>query len=240
MSDEASASGREWFRALAESSRDIVLVRDIDGVLSYCSPAVFASLGYRPEDLEGTNERDLIHPVDVGMRESQIARLLETNVAQPPAEMRVRSKNGVWRWFETMDTNCLDNPSVRGIVTNARDVTERKAAEVDLVELSLHDTLTGLPNRLLLMDRLAIALARTARTDEITAVLFCDLDSFKIVNDSVGHEAGDRVLIEVARRFKRAVREADTVARTGGDEFVVVCESVSGVENAADAGRADP
>jgi diguanylate cyclase (GGDEF)-like protein/PAS domain S-box-containing protein len=226
---EASESSREWFRALAESSRDIVLVRDVAGVLSYCSPAVWASLGYRPEDLEGTNERELIHPVDLAIRDGLIARLLGTNVAQPPAELRVRSKNGTWRWFETIDTNCLENPSVRGIVTNARDITERKAAEV---ELSLHDTLTGLPNRPLLMDRLAIALARTARADDVTAVLFCDLDAFNIVNDSVGHEGGDRVLIEVARRLK-ALREADTVARTGGDEFVVVCAGLSGVEDVA-------
>ena len=83
------------------------------------------------------------------------------------------------------------------------------------------------------MDRLSIALARTARANDVAAVLFCDLDAFKVVNDSVGHEGGDRVLIEVARRFKQALREADTIARTGGDEFVVVCEGLSGVEDAA-------
>ena len=206
------------------------------GVLSYCSPAVWTSLGYRPEDLEGTNERDLIHPVDLATRDGLIARLLETDIAQPPAELRIRNKSGVWRWFETIDTNCLQNPAVRGIVTNARDITDRKAAEGELIELTLHDPLTGLPNRLLLMDRLSIALARTARANDMTAVFFCDLDAFKVVNDSVGHEGGDRVLIEVARRFKRALREADTIARTGGDEFVVVCEGLSGVEDAATLG----
>jgi diguanylate cyclase (GGDEF)-like protein/PAS domain S-box-containing protein len=229
---EAVAASREWFRALAESSGDIVMVRDVDGVLSYCSPAVWASLGYRPEDLEGSNERDLIHPVDLGIRDGLIARLLTTNVAQPATELRLRTKSGDWRWFETIDTNCLKNPSVRGIVTNARDVTERKAAEVELVELSLHDALTGLPNRLLVMDRLTVALARAARGNTMVAVLFCDLDAFKVVNDSVGHEAGDRVLIEVAHRFTEALRECDTVARTGGDEFVVVCEGLNGAEDA--------
>ena len=233
MSEETSSSSQEWFRALAESSRDIVLVRDAEGLLSYCSPAVWTSLGYRPEDLEGTNERELIHPVDLATRDGLIAKLLETDTPQPPAEMRIRNQSGVWRWFETIDTNCLDNPSVRGIVTHARDITARKAAEVELIELTLHDTLTGLPNRLLLMDRLAIALARTARANDMTAVLFCDLDAFKVVNDSVGHEGGDRVLIEVARRFKEALRESDTVARTGGDEFVIVCEGLSGIEDAA-------
>jgi len=236
VSEGASDTSREWFRALAESSRDIVLVRDAEGLLAYCSPAVWASLGYRPEDLEGTNARDLIHPVDLAIRDALISRLLETDVAQPPAEMRIRNKSGVWRWFETIDTNCLHNPAVRGIVTNARDITDRKAAEGELIELTLHDPLTGLPNRLLLMDRLSIALARTARANDVTAVLFCDLDAFKVVNDSVGHEGGDRVLIEVARRFKRALREADTISRTGGDEFVVVCEGLTDVQDAATLG----
>ncbi|MDQ1429842.1 MAG: hypothetical protein QOF40_444 [Actinomycetota bacterium] len=232
MSVETSAVSREWFRALAESSRDIVLVRDVHGVLSYCSPTVWASLGYRPEDLQGTHERELIHPVDLQVRDGLIAKLLETNVAQPPAELRIRTKSGVWRWFETIDTNCLDNPSVRGIVTNARDVTERKAAEIQLIELSLHDGLTGLANRSLVMDRLALALARTARTNGVLALLFCDLDEFKVVNDSVGHAGGDRALIEIARRFTGALRDGDTVARIGGDEFVIVCEGLHGVDHA--------
>jgi diguanylate cyclase (GGDEF)-like protein/PAS domain S-box-containing protein len=211
------------------------LVRDAEGLLSYCSPAVWASLGYRPEDLEGTNERDLIHPVDLETRDGLVTRLLETDVPQPPAELRIRNQSGEWRWFETIDTNCLGNPAVRGIVTHARDITHRPAGTGKLIEL--HDTLTGLPNRVLLMDRLSIALARTARANDVTAVLLCDLDAFKVVNDSVGHENGDRVLIEVARRVKRALREADTIARTGGDEFVLVCEGLNGVEDAAILGE---
>ena len=230
--DAVSATSREWFRALAESSRDILWVRDLEGVLSYCSPAVSASLGYRPEDLEGTEERALIHPADRELRASLIARLVTTSGAEPPAELRLRSTSGDWRWFEITDTNCLANPAVHGIITTVRDITERRAAEVELVELSLHDALTGLPNRLLVMDRLSGALARTVRTDGMVAVLFCDLDAFKAVNDTVGHEGGDRVLIEVADRFRGALRESDTVARTGGDEFVVVCEGLRSVDDA--------
>ncbi len=225
-------SSAEWFRALTESSRDIVFVRDVFGMLSYCSPAVWSSLGYRPEDLEGTNERELIHPVDLKVRDGLIARLLETDTAQPPVELRVLTKSGAWRWFETIDTNCLDNPAVQGIVTNARDITDRKTTEIELIELSLHDALTGLPNRMLLMDRLANALTRTARARDLMAVLFCDLDEFKCVNDSVGHEGGDRVLIEITRRFKAAIRGTDTVSRTGGDEFVMVCEGLGSVDDA--------
>ena len=222
----------EWYQALAASSRDIFLVRDVEGLLSFCSPAVTASLGYRPEELEGTNFRELVHPVDLAARDGLVRRLLESDCAQPPFELRIRSKSGAWRWFETIDTNCLDNPAVKGIITNALDITERKAAQGQLVDFSLHDALTGLPNRMLVMDRMAIALARTARAGSGLAVLFCDLDEFKIVNDSVGHEGGDRVLIEVANRFQHALRKADTVARTGGDEFVVVCEGLRDVDDA--------
>jgi diguanylate cyclase (GGDEF)-like protein/PAS domain S-box-containing protein len=230
--DLRTTTSRGWFRALAESSRDIVLVRDVDGMLSYCSPAVRRSLGYRPDELEGTHERDLIHPVDLGIRESLLTRLVTTNVEQVPVEMRLLGRDGAWRWFETVDTNCLTDPSVLGIVTNARDVSARKVAELELIEERLHDTLTGLPNRLLLLDRLTVALARTARGDSVVAVLFCDLDEFRIVNDSIGRDGGDRVLVEIARRFEQAARDGDTVARCGGDEFVVVSESLEDMNDA--------
>jgi diguanylate cyclase (GGDEF)-like protein/PAS domain S-box-containing protein len=226
-----SGSSREWFRALAEHSPDIVLVRDGDGMISYCSPSVRESLGYRLEELIGTNERDLIHPVDLAMRDGHVETLLQSTGAQPPAVLRIRDREGVWRWFETIDTNCLQNAFVRGIVTNARDVTTRKHAEDALLDASLHDSLTGLPNRVLLVDRLTVALARTG-ADDVTAVLFCDVDGFNLVNDSVGHAGGDRVLIEIARRLQ-ALPDADTVARTGGDEFVVVYAALAGVEDAA-------
>ncbi len=228
----ASRSEQEWFRALAESSRSIEWVRDLDGTLKYCSPAVSASLGYSPEDLEEMNERSLIHPADRELRDDLIARLLTTGPVDPPAELRLRTKTGVGRWFEIIDTNCLANPAVRGVITNARDITDRKATEVELIERSLHDALTGLPNRLLIIDRLTIALARAARADSMIGVLFCDLDAFKVVNDSVGHEGGDRVLIEIAHRLRGALRDSDTIARTGGDEFVVVCEGLGAVDDA--------
>ena len=232
MADEIASSSREWYRALAESSRDIVLVRDVDGVLSYCSPTVWTSLGYRPEELEGTHERELLHPADWVARDRLIAALLHDNVDQAPTELRFRSRNGGWRWFETVVTNCLDDAAAAGIVTNARDITERKAAEVELAGPVLHDALTGLPNQRLLANRLSIALSRIARSNGMAAVLTCDVDDFFVVNAMVGRDGGDRVLVEVAHRLGHALRDIDTVARMGGDEFVVVCEGLRTVDDA--------
>jgi diguanylate cyclase (GGDEF)-like protein/PAS domain S-box-containing protein len=232
VADEIASSSREWYRALAESSRDIVLVRDVDGVLSYCSPTVWTSLGYRPEELEGTHERELLHPADWVARDRLIAALVHTKVDQAPAELRFRSRNGSWRWFETVVTNCLDDAAAPGIVTNARDISERKAVEVEPAGPVLHDSLTGLPNQRLLANRLSIALSRAARSNGMVAVLTCDLDEFFVVNAMVGRDGGDRVLVEVAHRLGHALRDVDTIARMGGDEFVVVCEGLRTVDDA--------
>ena len=174
------------------------------------APRCGRALGYRPDELEGTNERELIHPVDLRIRDGLIARLVAD-------ERRAAARRDAAAHQERRVALVRDDrhelprqPVVHGIVTNARDVTERKAAEVELIELSLHDALTGLPNRSLLMDRLAIALARTARANDVLAVLFCDLDEFKVVNDSVGHEGGDRVLSRSRDRLRARARVPPT------------------------------
>jgi len=113
----------------------------------------------------------------------------------------------------------------------ARDITERIQAEQALVEQTLHDPVTGLANRVALMDRLARALVALERQPGRVAVLFADLDAFKQINDSLGHDAGDQVLVEVARRFTQVARRADTVARIGGDEFVLLCPELSDADN---------
>jgi len=124
--------------------------------------------------------------------------------------------------MEIVATNLLGNPAVAGVVVNARDVTERVEVAAQLEERAYHDELTGLPNRALLLDRLQDSLHRAARHDRMVGVLFLDLDRFKVVNDSMGHGAGDDLLREAARRLERTIRPGDMVARLGGDEFVVV------------------
>ena len=142
-------------------------------------------------------------------------------------DYRVRGADGSWRDVETLATNLVDDPAVGGIVINTRDVTERKALERRLLHQASHDTLTGLPNRTLLRDRVEQALARRRRSGAPLAVIFLDLDDFKNVNDSLGHAAGDAVLQEVARRLDTCIRGCDTATRLGGDEFAVLVDELS-------------
>jgi diguanylate cyclase (GGDEF)-like protein/PAS domain S-box-containing protein len=226
-------TSEHWHQALLASMRDIVLVSDVDGTFTYCSPSVETALGYEPAELTGVNERELIHPSDLPVHDALVGRLVASDEPQPPIELRLRGHDGQWHWFETTSTELLDDPIVHGIVTNARNVTARREAAEALIDLSLRDPLTGLPNRVALMDRLTVALTHTTRSSELLALLFCDLDEFKRVNDSLGHETGDGVLIEIAHRLTRAGRSSDTIARTGGDEFVILCEGLKEVDDAA-------
>ncbi len=227
------ATNEQYHRTLLASIRDIVLVADIDGTVTYCSPSIEAALGYQPIDLTGTNERELIHAADFALHDNLVSRLLASDDPQPPVDLRLVDTDGAWHWFETTSTKMLDDPHAHGIVTTARNVTARKEAAAALVDLSLRDPLTGLPNRIALMDRMTVALAHCERSCDVLALLFCDLDGFKRVNDSLGHNTGDDVLVQIARRMVGAGRASDTVARTGGDEFVILCEGLREVEDAA-------
>jgi diguanylate cyclase (GGDEF)-like protein/PAS domain S-box-containing protein len=220
-------------RALLSSMRDVVLVRDRDGLLTYCSPSVFEALGYHPSELEGTPERDLVHESDLGARDGLISLTLPDCAAAPTVDLRLRDRSGEWHWFEVIETDRLDDPDVQGIVTTARDVTDHRAENAELRERSLRDPLTGIPNRIALLERLEMAMARSSRAHDIVAVLFCDLDDFKLVNDGYGHDYGDQVLIEVVRRMQDLQRKSDTVARIGGDEFAIVCDGLHRVDEAS-------
>jgi len=134
-------------------------------------------------------------------------------------------KDGSWRTLEAVARNLLEDSTVRGIVINARDITDRKKAEAQLLHDAFHDRLTQLPNRALFLDRLEHRLQRSRRGDASPfTVLFLDLDRFKVVNDSLGHPVGDQLLVELARRLRATLRPGDTVARFGGDEFTMLLE----------------
>jgi diguanylate cyclase (GGDEF)-like protein/PAS domain S-box-containing protein len=228
-----TSRGERWFRSLIQNSSDVVMILEAEGTVRYVSPAVERVLGYQPEDLVGTLAFDHVHPEDIEYMSKSFAEALEKPGVQPPVEYRVRTADGSWRHMEAIFSNRLDDPYMAGVVANVRDVTERKEAEARLEYQAFHDPLTDLPNRELFLDRLGHALARTQRRPgRRVAVLYMDLDDFKVVNDSLGHEAGDRLLVAVGERLKGCLRPEDTLARFGGDEFTVLLEEVEGPEEA--------
>ncbi len=210
--------------ALVEHASDLVALLDGDGRVLYTSPAVTRVLGYVSGALDGTTLPKIIHPDDVDRAVATAALVLEVPNRTARIQCRVARSDETFRHLEVVVTNLLDNPAIGGVVLNARDVTDRVEAAAELEERAYHDALTGLPNRALLLQRVREALDRARAQDRLVAVLFLDLDRFKVVNDSLGHAAGDELLIEVARRLNRVVRDTDTVSRLGGDEFVVVID----------------
>jgi diguanylate cyclase (GGDEF)-like protein len=140
-------------------------------------------------------------------------------------------------WIEAKITNLLLDPAVEQIIINARDITERHLADTKIAYNAMHDALTGLTNRYLLGDRLQHAMARRGRLGSNLAVMFIDLDHFKILNDSSGHAVGDSALREVASRLLNVCRSGDTVARFGGDEFVLISENVASLNEAREVGE---
>jgi diguanylate cyclase (GGDEF)-like protein/PAS domain S-box-containing protein len=232
-----SGASREerWFHSLVQYSSDIMAILEENGILRYVSPSVERVLGYRPEDLVGKSAFDYIHPDSIEFVSSSFARALGTSGVRPPMEFRVRAGDDSWHHVEVICNNRFSDSDVQGMIVNARDVTERKRTEEQLRYQALHDLLTDLPNRRLFVDRLQQALRRTRRRPERqVAVLFMDLNNFKVINDSVGHETGDKLLVAVAERLRGLLRPEDTLARFGGDEFIVLIEDI---EDTADAVR---
>ncbi len=216
------------FRSLVQNSSDVFGVIGADAVVRYISPSVERILGYTPEEKIGRSVLDatLIHPDDLEVARSAFARILTSPDGSGSAEVRVLHKDGAWRYIEAVGNNRINDPSINGIVVNYRDITERKRLEEQLRHQAFHDPLTGLPNGALFMDRLEHALARASGRAESLAVLYLDLDRFKLVNDSLGHKAGDELLSVVARRLRGCLRPMDTAARLGGDEFAILLEDI--------------
>ncbi len=229
--EEAETSLRtseERFRSLVQNSSDTTLVLGPAGVILYASPATRSLLGLEPHALVGLRASELVHPDDRARVEPELAELLNAKADIDPLQFRIEHRDGTWRHAEAVVTDMRDRSAVGGYVINVRDITERKEAEEKLAHQALHDSLTGLPNRLLLVDRLRSAIARGVRHDgPPPVVMFLDLDRFKLVNDSLGHGAGDELLACVADRLRAVVRESDTLSRFGGDEFVILCEGMA-------------
>ncbi len=226
--------GDERFRSLVQHSSDIGMIIDMTGTATYVSPSVEKIVGSTPDARVGQNAlgADRIHPADLIRVRGLFAELKSRLGSTMTAEMQAPHADGTWKHLEVVATNLLAGRAVGGSVVNYRDITERKQYDEQLRHQALHDPLTGLPNRALLINRLERALARAARRGATVAVLYLDLDHFKLVNDALGHEAGDHLLIEVGRRVSACLRPEDTPVRLRGDEFAVLLEDMTGEDDA--------
>lgn len=230
----AVRAGEERFRSLVQNSSDLTLLADADGTIAYASPAARALLGIAPEQIAGRVLTSLVHEEDRAALVAALRRLSAGGTGRLQLEFRALHSDGSVRHLDATVSDMLADPTVAGLVLNIRDVTDRHRLAAELSHLAFHDPLTGLPNRTLLRERIAHAHARAARHAADVALILIDLDDFKAVNDSLGHMAGDRMLVAIAHRLNETVRPGDTVARLGGDEFVVFAEDL---EDEAAAGR---
>jgi diguanylate cyclase (GGDEF)-like protein/PAS domain S-box-containing protein len=213
--------------ALVNHASDVIMIVDLDTTIRFVSPSVKYILDLEADALTGESALGLLHTDDMQGAQLTLARLGQHPDSRETFVCRVQRGSGGWRWVEVVCTNHVRTDSINGIVLNVRDVTERRELEGKLEWQAFHDPMTGLANRVLFSDRVGHALARRERAPLDLGVLFIDLDHFKIVNDTLGHAAGDTLLREAARRIQGAVRTADTVARLGGDEFAVLLEDVT-------------
>ncbi len=223
------------FRDFAEAAGEYVWEIDRDGRFTYLSRRVEQATGYAPEDLLGRHPTEFM---PAGEAERVRAAFLDAARARASfrnLEHRTMSRSGSQVWQLVSGVPIIDAEGhLVGYRGTALDISERKQSEARISELATRDPLTNLPNRLLLSDRLARGIANVQREGSSLAVMFIDLDHFKRVNDTHGHEVGDGLLREVARRIGGLLRKGDTLARLGGDEFVVVLE---GLKSAEDAGQ---
>lgn len=227
------SQSEERFRSLIHNASDVILVVDTLAEINYVTASAHRVLGYSPEYLLGTKVFDWAHPNNIVQLRNSLTECLVTPSTTLLLELPVRHQDGHWCDLEIVINNLLSDSSVKGIVLTLRDITERKRAVEELRRHAFYDSLTDLPNRALFTDRLKFALGQ-AKSDEdyVFAVFFLDLDRFKFINDSLGHQIGDKLLNAVARRVELCLRSGDTVARLGGDEFALLLHNISSIEQA--------
>ncbi|AXK34362.1 EAL domain-containing protein [Streptomyces armeniacus] len=208
------------FRSLVQGSSDVIMIAASTGALRYVSPAAAGVYGRDSDELIGSELAALIHPEDLARVLHEVRRFLAAAPgAEPSTRIECRFRHGAGHWLNIESTV---NRYQGGLIFNCRDVTERVRLQAQLQHNASHDPMTDLPNRALFTERVRQALSGRRGGDSEAAVLFIDLDGFKAVNDTVGHQAGDELLIHAAHRLQESVRAGDTAARLGGDEFAAL------------------
>jgi diguanylate cyclase (GGDEF)-like protein/PAS domain S-box-containing protein len=231
----ALAEAQERFRTAFEQAPIGMALTSLDGQVMRANHELGRILGIDSEDLVGRSIGQFTHPDDVEVTNAELSRLRNGDNDRYRIEKRYLHREGRVVWASVSVSLVRDaNGMPLYTVGQIEDITERKAIAERLEHAAIHDPLTGLPNRVLFMDRLEHALAVSTRRRRRVAVVFLDLDRFKFVNDSLGHAAGDRLIVAVADRLRSALRPSDTVARFGGDEFVVLCDDVVGEDAVLD------
>ena len=226
-------AGERRFSALVQNASDLILICGAGGDIMYYTPSAATNWDYSGDALRTRPLAGLVHLDD----QPAFYELWQQALAWPAldrrCEMRLQDGAEGWRHTELILTNLLQDAAVQGVVGTVRDITARKVFEQQLKQQAFYDSLTGLPNRALFQDRLAQAMGGASHRQRQVGLLFIDLDNFKLVNDSLGHLVGDVLLIEAARRLQACVQSEQTVARIGGDEFVILIPQVSGEADAS-------
>ncbi len=231
--DRELRASEQRFRTLVEDANDVIYTLDLDGAFEYLSPNLYESLGHVPEDFFGQHFSTLVHPDDLPRCEAFVQRLLSSRSKQRGLEYRVHDHQGGWRWQSTNASPLFDaNGSLVGMIGIAHDISERKRIEEQTYRLAHYDALTDLPNRRLFFEHLHQAIREAERKHSQVAVMFLDLDRFKPINDHHGHAVGDRVLQLIAQRLRACLRDADTIGRIGGDEFLILLTDVGSAHDA--------
>ena len=225
------------FRTIVEKSWSGVVLLDGDIQFSFVGSSTQHILGYEDHEMLGCSLFDFVHPREIDEARKVFAEALRSPNHEMHGELRFRHKDGRYIWLEGFSQNLLHEPSVGAIVLNYRDVSQRKETEKQLEYRAYYDSLTGLPNRLLFRDRLVHSLAHARRNRVGVAVMYLDIDHFKLVNDALGHSFGDRLLAEIAKRLQSALRASDTISRIGGDEFSILLPEVVSAEAVAGVAR---
>jgi diguanylate cyclase (GGDEF)-like protein/PAS domain S-box-containing protein len=230
----ALQASEKKYRLITENMNDIISVFDADGTIRYVSPSFEHILGYSSVDFIEKNIFHLIHPDDYENALQFFNEMLHNKKSKKKVEFRYQHTEGDYIWFEaTFSCICKEDGELDHVIGSARDIMDRKKYEQLLQKMAYHDPLTAIPNRRFFMEQLEREITAADHRGSSLALLYLDVDHFKHINDTLGHEVGDELLTHFVQRIQSSLRLTDTIARLGGDEFVIILSDVSTQEQAA-------